>query len=131
MIEDYYARIRMLLDLPKLRIIGHLDLIKRWNNNGVYFNEDEEWYQAAVDETLDAIAAAGHAVELNTSGWRKGLKDPFPSPAILAACGARDIPVLVTSDSHTPSDVSLFFDRAYALLGELGITPVQGWSVDG
>jgi histidinol-phosphatase (PHP family) len=125
MIEDYYARVRMLLKMPKVLIIAHLDLIKRWNKNGEHFSEDNEWYQSAVDETLDAIVGAGHVVELNTSGWRKGLDDPFPSPAILAGCRDRNIPVVVTSDSHTPGDVSLFFDRANALLAELRITPAQ------
>jgi histidinol-phosphatase (PHP family) len=68
MVEDYFARVRMFLVMPKVRIIGHLDLIKRWNNDGVYFHEDDNVYRTAVDKTLDEITAAGHVVELNTSG---------------------------------------------------------------
>jgi histidinol-phosphatase (PHP family) len=123
MVLDYYSRVRQMLETPRLRIVGHLDVIKRWNAAGRYFRADEPWYVKQVSETLDAISASGHLVEINTSGWRKGVGEPYPSEAILAACRDRDIPIIISSDAHRPSEVIQDFERAADLLASLGITP--------
>lgn len=125
MASDYYARLREVLTIPGVKIVGHLDLIKRWNAEGTYFTGNEQWYRAAVDETLSAIAASGHIVELNTAGWRKGLGAPYPSAAILSRIRDLGIPVTVNSDAHTPADVDAGFDEARSFLAELGIRPVS------
>ncbi len=124
MVTDYYRRMQEVLMIPGVRIVGHLDRIKRFNANDVFFTGDEPWYREAVEETLQAIAASGHIMELNTSGWRHGLGAPYPGPEILARARDLGIPVTVNSDAHTPNDVNRFFDRAADLLAELGIRPV-------
>lgn len=123
MVSDYYSRVRRMLRLPGIRIVGHLDLIKRWNADHRYFRGDERWYRQAVEETLEAIVACGKIVELNTAGWHKGLGEPYPAPWILERCRDRNIPILVNSDSHTPGDVTRGFPEALSCLSALGIQP--------
>jgi histidinol-phosphatase (PHP family) len=125
MATDYYYRMRQVLTITGVKIVGHLDLIKRWNAGQTYFTGDEPAYRAAVEETLQAIAASGHIVELNTAGWRKGLGAPYPSVAILRRIRELEIPVTVNSDAHMPADVDAGFADAAALLSELGIRPVS------
>jgi histidinol-phosphatase (PHP family) len=125
MAADYYARVRQMVTLPHIRIVGHLDLIKRWNASRIFFQGDEPWYVASVEETLAMIAASGTIVELNTAGWLKRLGDPYPAPWILARCRDVGIPIALNSDSHTPGEVTRDFDRGRTLLAELGITPVD------
>ncbi len=124
MTADYYARMRLVLGIPGVKIVGHLDRIKRWNAGHTYFSGDEPWYVAAVEETLQAIAVSGHIVELNTSGMRRDLGEPYPSPAILHRIRDLGIPVTVNSDSHIPTDVDAGFAEAAELLGEIGIRPI-------
>ncbi len=125
MAADYYRRMQGVLTIPGVRIVGHLDRIKRWNADHAYFTGEESWYREAVEETLRAIAASGHIVELNTSAWRRGFDEPYPSVAILGRIRDLGIPVTVNSDAHTPAEVDADFDRAAALLSELGIQPVS------
>lgn len=125
MVEDYYARVRGAVTIPKVRVVGHLDLIKRWNGNGKYFSDSEPWYRAAVDETLEAIAAGGQTVELNTSGWLKGQDEPYPATWILERCKDLGIPLTVSSDGHKPDHVTYEFSRAEASLSDLGIAPAD------
>ena len=40
-------------------IVGHLDKIKIQSEDGQLFNEQSDWYQQAVSETLDVIAETG------------------------------------------------------------------------
>lgn len=124
MTTDYYQRMSQVPEIPGVKIIGHLDLIKRWNADRRYFSGDESWYHAAVEAVLPAFAASGVIVELNTAGWRKGLEEPYPAPWILARCRDLGIPITVDSDAHSPSDVDADFARADALLADLGITTV-------
>jgi histidinol-phosphatase (PHP family) len=125
MTAEYYRRVREMLTVPNVRIIGHLDLIKRWNANHTYFQGDEAWYVTAVDETLRAIATSGHIVELNTAGWRRGLGEPYPAGWILERCLHYHIPVTINADAHMPAHLTWGFDRALAYLAERGITPVE------
>lgn len=124
MVSDYYSRIRQMLRMPHVTIVGHMDRIKRWNAGGKYWREDDPWYVETVDETVRAIAASGTFVELNTGGWRKGQVEPYPSPWVLARCKEYGVPVTVSSDAHEPGKVISGFDRAERCLDELGITPV-------
>ena len=125
MVIDYYHRMSQVPSIPGVKIVGHLDLIKRWNAAHTYFTGEEPWYVAAVEEVLYAISASSRIVELNTAGWRKGLGEPYPSRSILARCRDLGIPVTVNSDAHTPDDVVAGFDQARALLAEIGIVPVR------
>lgn len=124
MVADYYGRVARSVTIPRGAIIGHLDRIKRWNHGRRYFTGEEPWYRGAVNQALDTIEASGAIVELNTSGWDKGLEEPFPSEWILACCGERGIPITISSDSHSPADLTRHFDRARDLLSRHRIEPV-------
>jgi len=125
MVEEYYARVERMAEAAQVRIVGHIDRIKRWNASDRYFREDASWYVDAVARTLDTIERVGEIVELNTSGWRNGLADPYPSPWILALCRDKGIPVIVTADAHRTDEVTWGFDRAARILEDLGIDPVK------
>lgn len=125
MVEDYYSRVTHLLDLPMVKIVGHLDVIKRWNAQRPFFTETEPWYIRSVETALKAIASSRTVVELNTAGWRKGLADPYPSPWILERCRELNIPITVNSDSHSPQEVDWGYERAAKLLESLNIQPVR------
>jgi histidinol-phosphatase (PHP family) len=70
----------------------------------------------SICESLDRIAKTGVAMELNTSGLYKSIREMSPSEDILAEIAKRDIPVVIGSDSHTPARVS---DRFLSALGQL------------
>jgi histidinol-phosphatase (PHP family) len=78
-----------------------------------------------LDEALDAIAAAGMTVELNTAGWDMPCRECYPSPAILAACHARGIPVTIGADAHSAVHLLRHFDLAVSLLERTGYAQVM------
>lgn len=97
---DYYSRVSDVPAVAKVRVIGHFDLMKRWNADGRYFSGDEPWYRDQVEGALGDIAGTGVMLELNTAGWRKGLGEQYPATWILERCLDLAIPVTVSSDSH-------------------------------
>jgi histidinol-phosphatase (PHP family) len=119
--EDYYALARMVPNfLPGVAIVGHMDRIKKYNNDYPSFNEDEAWYREAVEATLRAYADAHIIVELNTAGWRQPIAAPYPSPWIVERCFALGIRMTINTDAHHPDYLAADHERALALLRAAG-----------
>ena len=97
-------------------VFGHLDLAKKFGQRPVAD------MTGAEDHALAAIAGAGLALEINTSGWRKPAGEAYPAPRILSRARAAGIPLTLGSDAHTPGDLAHRFDDAVALAGEAGYT---------
>ncbi len=97
-------------------IIGHFDLPKKFN------------YYPSVDLTaealaaLDAVAAAGMAIEINCAGWDKPVKEAYPAPFYVREARRRGIPLVITADAHEAGDVARHFDRARLLAADAGYT---------
>jgi histidinol-phosphatase (PHP family) len=124
-VGHYYRQIQEMVINQQPDIIGHIDKIKM-NNKGRYFNEDEAWYRKLVNETLHVIAAHKCIVEVNTRGiYKKRTDSLFPSEYILKLCLELGIPVTVSSDAHSPSELTNYFPEAFLLLKQIGFKGIQ------
>jgi histidinol-phosphatase (PHP family) len=122
MVRAYFARVRSMLAWGRVAIAGHIDRIKMWNKDQRYFREDAPWYREEIEQTLEACVRSGVIVELNTSGWRHAVRAPYPSPWVLRRCLDLEIPLIVTTDAHTPARVTEFHTEAEALMHDIGCT---------
>ncbi|MCL6472804.1 MAG: histidinol-phosphatase HisJ [Firmicutes bacterium] len=95
-------------------IIGHLDLIKKYN-----FRPESD-IAPLVEKALSAIKEAGVAVEINTAGLRKPVGEVYPSLDIIKLCFKANIPITFGSDAHRPEEVGKDFDIALAYAKEAG-----------
>jgi len=96
--------------------IGHLDLPKKFK-----FYPDVDLKTDAL-AALDAIAAAGAALEINTSGWHKPVREAYPEFFYLKEAHRRNIPLLISADSHYSNHVTRDFERARKLAAAAGYT---------
>lgn len=69
---------------------------------------------------LDRIAATGVAMEFNTSGWRRPMKEASPGARLLYEMARRRIPITLGSDAHSPQRVGSGFRKALRLLEAAG-----------
>jgi histidinol-phosphatase (PHP family) len=95
-------------------VIGHLDCLKTVGHIPDFS------ITPLVEQTVRVIAESNVAIELNTSGWRKSVADCFPRAELLACCQHYGVPVTLSSDAHAPGLVGSGFERAVALLREVG-----------
>lgn len=93
MVRAYWNRIIGMAKCGLFDIAAHLDLYKKFGHRPTID------VSADISTALDAIAASGMAVELNTAGLHK-MGEIYPSPTILHECHKRGIPALVTTDAH-------------------------------
>lgn len=78
-----------------------------------------------IRRALDRIARAGIAMELNTSGVNKPYPEMNPGMEILREMAARNIPVVLGSDSHDAYRVGADFDKALDKLESVGYDSVS------
>ncbi|MFU8892286.1 MAG: histidinol-phosphatase HisJ family protein [Luteolibacter sp.] len=97
-------------------ILGHPDLVKKFGF--LPFEDPARYYEPAVE----AIAASGAAIEINTAGWHKPCEEAYPAPEFLKLAAKAGIPLVISSDAHAPHDVARDFARAIALAKESGFT---------
>jgi len=115
--REYFKLVAKLADTGMYDVFGHLDLPKKFG-----FRPSEKQQKEMIQPALDRIAAAGMAIEINTSGLRRPVKEIYPSPLILQLAREREIPITFGSDSHMPSQVGLFFPEALKLAKDCGYT---------
>ena len=99
-------------------VLGHLDLITRYDEQGVY---PFERVRPLVEAILRRVIADGKGIEVNTSSHRYGLTDTTPSVAILQLYRELGGTILtIGSDSHAPAHLGTYIGEARALLRDLG-----------
>jgi histidinol-phosphatase (PHP family) len=95
-------------------ILGHPDLVKKFGH--VPGGDLDRFYEPAVD----AIAAAGCVIELNTAGWHKPCAECYPAPRFLELACSAGIPLVISSDAHEPGHVGRDFSTAIKLAKAAG-----------
>lgn len=130
-VEAYFDNVRQVAE-HKPTILGHFDLIKKINKGNKFFDENSPRYAAAARTALEAAAANGCVLEVNTSSVYRGYReDFFPGEDILRAWKEKGGEVIITADAHEAKALTFGFDEAAAMLKKLGYDHVQVLGKDG
>ena len=130
-VEAYFRNVEQVV-AHKPTILGHFDLIKKINGGSKFFDEDAPRYRAAAGAALEAAAAAGVVMEVNTSGVYRGYrKDFFPGEALLRRWRELGGEVVITADAHEAKALTFGYEEAAAQLKDLGYDHVQVLGKDG
>jgi histidinol-phosphatase (PHP family) len=117
----YFEHLALAAETGLFDTLAHPDLVKNVSPS--------EWklerLLGDIRQALDRIAATGVAMELNTSGLNKAIREMNPGRTILAEMYQRDIPVVVGADAHEPGRVAANFGDAFDLLESVGYSHVN------
>lgn len=117
----YFQHLAMAAESGLYDALSHPDLVK--NSDPAQWNLER--VMDTIQQSLDRIAATGVAMELNTSGLNKAIKEMNPSRTMLQEMRQRNIPVVVGADAHDPKRVAANYEEALDLLKEVGYTHVS------
>ena len=106
LLAAYYETVRRAARFGGFDIIAHLDYIGLWGHTPGPGVGD------SIDAALDAIAASGAAIELNTDRFSDPAGVMYPSGDLLRAARARDVPLVISSAAHAADQVGLLWDAA-------------------
>lgn len=117
--ERYYEEMLALVkQFQNYSVLGHLDLIVRYDKMGTYPFRYVKHY---MEKILREVIKNDKGIEVNTSSYRYGLKDSTPSMAILEMY--RDMGgqiITLGSDSHVPAHLGTHMKTAKELLKTIG-----------
>ena len=124
-VEAYFAEVEKVAAMGP-DILAHIDLIKKLNAAGEFFDEESPRYKAAALKALNAAKEHGCLLEVNTGGVYRGYrKDFYPGPWLLGEWQKMGGKVIITSDSHDINSLTYGFDEAAATIKAAGFTSVQ------
>ena len=110
----YYTQMAEMVEGLRPEVVGHFDLPR-------LMSEGDEAHEAtgprdAAEAALRVVAETGALLEVNTAGYRKGLRGAYPAPWVVER--ARDLGTALTfsDDSHDVDHVAANLEKARAYL---------------
>lgn len=119
--EDYYRLVGEVSERTGCQIVGHFDLISKFNEGNALFDMEHPRYVKAALEALDRLAGRDVVFEVNTGAISRGYRSgPYPAPWLLRAMRERNLPICITSDSHSAGSLLCAFPQAETLARSCG-----------
>jgi histidinol-phosphatase (PHP family) len=110
----YWELVREAAESGLFDVLAHPDLPKRWGHR------HEQDLTTLEDEAIAALAAAGMALEINTSGLRHPVGELYPTLRLLARAREAGVPLTFGSDAHHAADIGAGFSEALTLARAAG-----------
>ena len=110
--EAYFAQVGKIA-AARPTILGHLDLVMKFNEGNRFFDETCPRYRAAALDALRQADPASTLLEINTGAMARGFRDtPYPAQFLLREWRERGGRVILTADAHSAAAVVYGYDRA-------------------
>ena len=110
----YYEHVAEMVDGLQPEVVGHFDLPRLLSEGDEAHDAPE--VRATAEAALRVIAERDALLEVNTAGYRKGLRGAYPAPWVVER--ARDLGIALTlgDDSHHVDHVAADLEKARAYL---------------
>lgn len=109
--EAYFATVADVVNKTGCHIIGHLDLLTKFNEGGKLFDETHPRYIAAWQTAVDALLPARIPFEINTGALSRGYRTvPYPAKPIRDYIKQKGGTLLLTGDAHSADTLCYHFE---------------------
>lgn len=116
-VENYYSFVGKIFEKANADIIGHFDLVTKFNQNDELFSTSHPRYIAAVNGALDKLVKENKPFEINTGAISRGYRnEPYPSKDIIENIKKRGGKFILSSDSHSANNIAYKYDIWQKLL---------------
>jgi histidinol-phosphatase (PHP family) len=115
MIKHYYDELTdYIIDIGP-DIVGHYDLIEKYNSGKALFDRDCDEYREIIEDALKLIAEKrpGQMFEINTGAMYRLKNDViYPSAHIMSLLHKLGFEIVINSDAHSVDSLDFAFDEA-------------------
>ncbi len=119
--DNYYRLIMETLESGLFDIVGHLDIYRRYGEMHYGENIHLLW-EPHIEELSKKMKSHEVGFEVNTSSWRRGLKEPMPAKPLIQALLRAGIDIVTLgSDAHNPVEVGSGIAKAIKILHKSGL----------
>lgn len=104
--EDYYRLVKDVYNKTKCQIIGHFDLVTKFNEKMPLIDTSAPRYKKAAREALSELVKSPAIFEINTGAISRGYRTcPYPQEEIMDEIADSGKPFVINSDSHSVETV--------------------------
>ena len=120
-IEDYYKLVGELYEKTRCNIIGHFDLVTKFNEKGDLFDIKHPRYLKAAFDALQKLSASPAVFEVNTGAISRGYRNTaYPDEIFLSKMAEGGRPFLLSSDCHAKENLLFGLDAEKEKLERAG-----------
>ena len=120
-LECYFDNMSCIVEKTNANIIGHIDIVEKFNSDGKLFDRKNLRYVASYEKAVDKLLKAGVPFEINTGAISRGYTDnPYPSQTVLEYILKNGGKVILSSDSHSKNTLLFNFEKEYEKLVKMG-----------
>jgi histidinol-phosphatase (PHP family) len=113
----YFDQLAKLVVTLEPEIVGHVDLIRRFEAPEFRFGPRE---LSHAERVLEAARSVGAALEVNAAPVRRGFGPVYPGPQVLERACAMGVAVTLGDDSHGPEAVGVGLDACLEAIARAG-----------
>lgn len=118
-IEAYYEAVGNVIADTGADIVGHFDLITKFNEKGDFFDPASPRYIKAWKSAADKLLKTGAVFEINSGAISRGYRTaPYPAPEILAYLKQGGARFILSGDSHSAAGLCCAFNEIYKKFGK-------------
>ena len=112
LVEEYYKTVSQVIERTNADIIGHFDLITKFNRDFALFDETAPRYRKAAGDALQILLKTGRPFEINTGAISRGYQNrPYPAKEWMDAIKAGGGKLILSSDSHAKETLCYGFEN--------------------
>ena len=119
-LKYYYEKASLLKEKTDADIIGHFDVISKFENRGVDFSDSDKNIRPYWENAVNSLSEKC-VFEVNTGGISRGYKTvPYPDKEKLEFIFNIGGKVVINSDSHSKMNLLYDFDKTEKILNSIG-----------
>lgn len=109
--EEYFKLVSSVADRTNADIIGHFDLISKFNGGGDLFDENNARYKNAAYKAIEKLIKCDCLFEINTGAISRGYrKTPYPNADFINKISSLGGKFILSSDAHSAENLCFGFD---------------------
>ena len=119
--EDYYKLVKDVYNKTKCQIIGHFDMITKFNERMPMIDTNHPRYKAAAVDAIAELVKTPAIFEINTGAISRGYRTtPYPSDYLLDIMAESGKPFVINSDSHSVDSIDFGIKKMMLTLDRCG-----------
>ncbi|MBQ1977838.1 MAG: histidinol-phosphatase [Ruminococcus sp.] len=123
--ERYFELVADVKTKTDADIIGHFDLLLKFNEKCPLFDTTHPRYISAAKKAIDILSEQNVLFEVNTGAMQRGYRtSPYPEKQILSYIKEKGCDVIITGDCHDCSALGFGFEEALKLIKECGFSRI-------
>ena len=122
----YFEAVSQVVERTGCDIIGHFDLVSKFNERDRLFDSSDPRYVKAWQAAADKLLKTGKLFEINTGAMSRGYRtSPYPSDDMIRYIAERGGRFVLSSDAHSADGIMYDFASQEKRLPEMGISLVD------